>query len=299
MSTVARLFIPSDIRSKGIISAFLGTLLISFDPVFVRFSGTGGFNTAFLFGLFTAISMSVMIQSTDKRGLMGTLKASGWPVLFSGLLMLGSASSFILSIKNTAVSNTVVIMASAPVMTAVFSRLFLQEKTRRTTWIAISVVFAGILVVVNGSLQAGNLFGDLMALSAVTFVSANQTLLRKFKDVSRLASVGMGGFFLALVMLFLAEPSTFSTNTWLVMAMMGLLSAPFGRVLNQTATRYILVPEVAMIALINTVFAPLWAFSFFGEKPALNTVAGGGIILMTILIYISINIQRSRKAARQ
>lgn len=281
-------------RLTGILITLLGALLMSFDPIFIRFSGVGGFDTAFLFGLFTAISMASFIQATDERGLIGTLRAAGWPVIVSGLLMLGSASSLVLSIKNTSVANVFVILSIAPALAAVFSRIFLGEVTRRATWVAMAFVMVGIGIVVSGSIGSVHLAGDALAFFAVTCVSLNQTLLRKFKSVSRMASVGMGGFFLFVVMSFLATPSQFEASTWLIMAVMGLFTAPFGRVMTQVATRFISAPDVGIILMIEAVFAPLLAFGFFGEIPPLNSVLGGAIILATILIYVR-QTTRSRK----
>ncbi|WP_421864477.1 DMT family transporter [Motiliproteus sp.] len=280
-----RLKSPLNPRLAGILIALVGALLMSFDPIFIRFSGVSGFDTAFLFGLFTAISMPLFIQFRDERGLLATLKESGRPVIYSGILMLGSASALVLSIKNTSIANTFVILSAAPALAAVFSRLFLGEVTQRATWIAIGFVMIGIGIVVSGSYQSGNWFGDLLAVCAVTCVALNQTLLRKYQHVSRMASVGVGGLLLALVMFMLASPSSFSLQTWLIMALMGLFTAPFGRVLSQVATRYITAPEVGMILMIEAVFAPLWAFGFFGEIPPLASLVGGSIILLTIFLY--------------
>jgi len=100
-----------------------------------------------------------------------------------------------------------------------------------------------------------------------------------------MASVGMGGISLAIVMFFLASPSTYNISTWVVMGVMGLFTAPFGRVLSQVATRYITAPEVGIILMIEAVIAPLFAFGIFGEIPHTASFIGGGIILVTILIY--------------
>ena len=282
-----------DLRATGILIALLGTLLMSFDPIFIRFSGVGGFDTAFLFGLFTAISMPLFIQFNDQRGLVGAVKASGWPVLLSGLLMLGSASALVLSVKNTSVANTYIIFSITPALAAVFGWVFLREKTAGATWLAIFAVTIGMVVVVSGSLGSGNLIGDALALFAVTCVSLNHTVMRRYKDVSRAASVGFGGLFLALAMYFFATPSTYDLDTWLIMAVMGLFSAPFGRVLIQTATRYITAPEVGMLQMIGIIISPFLAFGFFGELPPINSFIGGAIILLTILTYILATARKS------
>ncbi|WP_342633604.1 DMT family transporter [Pseudovibrio sp. Ad37] len=235
------------------------------------------------------MSMPFFIQMRDERGLIGALRASGWPVLFSGLLMLGSASSLVLSIKLTSVANTFVILSISPALAAAFSWLFLGEVTKRTTWISIISIMIGIAIVVSGSFGSGTLMGDVLAGLAVTCLSLNQTLLRKYQGVSRMASVGVGGFLLAVAMFFLAAPSTYSLNTWVIMGLMGLFTAPFGRVLSQVATRYITAPEVGMLLMIETVLAPLFAFGFFGEIPHQESFIGGTIIVVTILIYVVIS----------
>jgi len=166
--------------------------------------------------------------------------------------------------------------------------LILKEKPTTSLWLAITGVIIGISTVASGSLQSGTILGDLFAFSAVIFLALNGTLWRCYKNISRIVIVGLGGFFLALTMSIPAEPSTYSADTWIIMAAMGLFSAPLGRVLNATATRYIPAAEAAMIGLSSVILASLWAYLFFNEIPSLNTIIGGIIVISTITTYIMI-----------
>lgn len=278
--------VPEGARLKGLLAALGGTVLTSFDSVFIRLSGTGGVNTAFLFGFFTMISMAIIIQTKDKRGLFVTLRENGWPSFVSGFLMLGSASSFILSIKHTNVANTMIIMGCQPVFTAILSWIFLKEKTDKTLWAAMLIVVAGIIIVVHGSVESGNLIGDLLAFATVIFLSINRIVQRKYKEISRTAIVGTGGFLISVVMFLFADIESFTAETWIIMGIMGLCSAPLGRVLNGVSTRYILAVESSMITLSVSVFSTLWAFIFFNEIPPFTTLTGGAIIITTISVYI-------------
>ncbi|MDN3680906.1 DMT family transporter [Vibrio tapetis subsp. quintayensis] len=281
-------------RTTGFLIALLGALLMSIDPIFIRFAGVSGFDTAFLFGFFSAISMSVFLKINDKRGIRKVVIQSGWPLLFAGLLMVGSATGLVFSIKNTSIANTFVILSAAPAVSAIFSWLFLREKTSRTTVIAIITVMIGIGIVVSGSFSSGNWFGDALAVFSVICLSLMFTLLRKYHDVSRLASVALGGFLLAVVMSFFAEPGSYSANTWLIMAAMGLLTAPLGRVMSMVATRYITAAEVSMTLMLETVLAPVWGFLFFAEIPAVASIMGGSIILVTIFIYTFVTMKNNQ-----
>lgn len=285
MNNVLMSLTNGNTRSIGFMIALFGALLMSVDPVFIRFAAVSGFDTAFLFGLFTAISMPIVLQINDERGLLNAVRESGWPLLIAGMLMLGSASGLVFSIKNTSIANTFVILSATPAMAALFSWLLLKETTNRSTWIAIASVMTGIIVVTAGSFGSGHWIGDTLAVFSVVCLSLLFTLLRKYQGVSRLASVGFGGLLLAIVMFIFAEPSTYSFNTWLIMAVMGLFTAPLGRVLSMVATRYITAAEVSMTLMLETVLAAIWAFIFFSEIPPQTSVIGGSIILLTIFFY--------------
>ncbi|MGE4554468.1 MAG: DMT family transporter [Desulfovibrionaceae bacterium] len=288
--------LPENARSKGRLAALTGGLLLSFDAVFVRLSGVGAADTAFLFGLFSALSMALLIQLTDRRGLAGVLAAGGAPLLASALLMTGSATCFVLSVKHTAVANTVFILSARPIFTAAAAWLFLRERTPRALWLAIAGVTGGIFLVVNGSLAAGNVLGDGFAVLGVTCLGLNGTLWRRYKAMSRLAVVGLGGLCIALVMFIPASPAAYAPRTWLVMAAMGMLSAPLGRALNAVSTRYIPAAEMATMAIISAVLAPAWAFLFFAERPPASSVAGGAVIFAAIAAYV---LATGRAPARQ
>ena len=113
-----------NLRLKGMLIALVGAALMSLDPVFIRFSGVNELETTFLFGLFTAISMAVVIRLSDKRGLIKVLLDSGWPLLAAGVLMLGSSTGLVFAIKNTSVVNTFVILSALPAVAALFSWIF-------------------------------------------------------------------------------------------------------------------------------------------------------------------------------
>ena len=282
-------------RTLGFTLAIAGAVLMSIDPIFIRYAGVSGFDTAFLFGLFSAISMPILLKFNDKRGIRKAVVQSGWPLLAAGILMLGSASGLVFSIKMTSIANTFVILSAAPAVAAVFSWLILKETTSRSTLVAIVAVMIGIAIVVSGSFSSGNWIGDALSVFAVICLSMMFTLLRKYQDVSRLASVGLGGLLLAMVMFFFATPSIYSVETWLIMGMMGLFTAPVGRVLSMVATRHITAPEVSMTLMLETVLAPIWAFIFFTEIPPMTSIIGGMVILMTIFIYTLVTMKNQEK----
>ncbi|MDA9557670.1 DMT family transporter [Vibrio sp.] len=272
-------------KAVGFLIAFLGAFLMSIDPIFIRYAGVSGFDTAFLFGLFSAISMPILLVITDKRGITQAIVQSGWPLLIAGILMVGSASGLVFSIKHTSIANTFMILSAAPAFAAIFSWFFLREKTNKSTVMTIIAVMFGVGIIVSDSVGGGDVFGNVLAIFSVICFSLMFTLLRKYPNVSRLGSVAVGGALLAITMVFFAEPSEYDNNTWVMMGIMGLFSAPLGRVMSMVATRYITAAEVSMTLMLETVLATLWGMIFFSEIPTTLTMVGGLFILISLFMY--------------
>ena len=269
-----------EIRSKGILFALAGTLLMSLDAVFVRLSGMSGWNTSFLFGSFSLIAMTFF--TWKKEGLANVFK-NGWAVIIlSGIIMGGSGTNFVLAVKNTAVANVVLIMSAVPLFSALLSMVFLKERPSGKTWLAIAFTMIGIFTIVQGSLRYGGIKGDLLALATTIFVSLNYVVWRKYPKVSRSMCVGAGGFFIALFSSFGMTSSDMNLRGILVMAVMGLLTAPFGRTYISTAARYITATEIGLYSLLKIMITPAIVWAIYGEIPPSATFYGGLILLATI-----------------
>ena len=274
-------------QTKGLLMALVGSILMSFDPIFIKASGVEGVDAAFLFGLFSSISMFTLLHVTSKKGVVKELTSNSQPVWLSSVLILISASSMVISLKYTSVINVFVIFCASPIITAIFSKYILGESINRTTAVVIVFVLLGVTIVVSGSINSINLIGDLIALLSVTALSFNQTFLRKHKNISRIATIGAGGFLMTIVLFWFVTPSEYEASTWIIIAFMGLLSAPIGRVLSQVATRYITATEVGVILMLEAAFAPLLAYLFFNELPSYQSIVGGVIIFIAILYFVS------------
>ncbi len=272
-------------RSKGLTYVLTGMLLMSLDAVFVRLSGLSGWNASFLFGFFSFIAMSLFTQYF-KEGVADAFKQGGWVIILSGMIMGGSGTTFVLSVKETAVANVVLIMSSTPLFSALFSRVFLNEKTEAKTWLATATTLIGIFIIVKGSLTAGGIKGDLLAVAATAFASSNYVLWRKYPEISRSMAVGMGGFFIALFSSFGMQTSSFTLYGVAVMAVMGLLTAPFGRTFVSTSARYIMATEISLYSLLRTVITPIIIWAVFREMPPSATFFGGALMMASVLWYI-------------
>lgn len=274
-----------DNRSKGFFVVLAGVFIMSFDPLLIRLSATDSWTTAFWFGALTFISMGIFIRVAEKINYLQALRENGFPLAVFALCMGGAANSLIISIKLTLAANTIVILSATPLLAAILSRIFLREHIPGRTWLAILACTGGVAIVFSGSLGEGSLLGDYFALQTTFFVACIHTLMRRYKQLSRAAAVGLGGFAVASISVFSAQPFGLSPESYIPLAILGLFSAPLGRVLMTTGPRYIPAPEVGLISLLNVFLAPLWVWLAFSETPSKGTLVGGAIIFLTLSLH--------------
>ncbi len=270
-------------RTVGVLLAFFGMLIISSDSLITRAADAGGWTVAFWYGVFTTPAMATYLTISERGRPLGTVRRSGWMVLVSGLLQMASTTAFILAIKNTSVANVVVIIAAAPLVTAVLAWLLLGERTSRRASAAIAMAMCGIVLVVSGSFGGGGLTGDLLAVVAITTFGLNLTIWRNRPDMSRTLVMAIAGVASAVVAAPLAQIFGHQTRTYLLLALMGLVLGPLGRIALASATRYLPAAEVSLFTPVETVAASLWAWIFFQEVPPNRTLAGGVVILAAVV----------------
>jgi drug/metabolite transporter (DMT)-like permease len=207
--------------------------------------------------------------------------------------------TFVYSIHNTAVANTLVIIAAAPLFAAILSRVFLGEGVRPETWAATLIVLGGIAVVFWDGLAQGTWDGDLAALMTALCLAGNFTILRHRKHIDMVPATALGGFIAAAVLLAIgaAAPLAPDGRDWLVLAVLGVFVVPVAFGLITIGPRYITAPEVGLLMLVETVLGPLWVWLALGERASALSLTGGAVVLVTLAAYFTWRLRGPRGVA--
>ncbi len=270
-------------RQRGILLASFGMLTISTDSLFTRVADAEAFDITFWVGVLSVGVMLAVVVFYEQTTPVALMRRDGWTLLLSAVLQATMTTFFVLAVKNTSISNVVVIVAASPLVAAAFGWILLRETVSRRVWLAIAVCAAGIGVVVSGSLSGGKIVGDLLAMGAVISFGLGVVVLRGNPEMSRPMVVGLGGLVMAIFAAVPAQIFGHNTKTWLVFGAMGIVFGPLSRVMLGSAPRYLSAAEVGLFVPIETVLGTLWAFLIFGEVPAVQTWIGGAIILFGLL----------------
>lgn len=79
-----------------------------------------------------------------------------------------------------------------------------------------------------------------------------------------------------------------------VLAPMGMLQLGLGCLLMTRATRYLSAGEVGLLALIETILAPLWVWLAIGERPGALALVGAAIVFGALVVNEWVGMKRSR-----
>lgn len=284
MATKPRVKRERQSHEIGIALAAGGLLLVSLDSLGIRLAESESWDTVFWVGGFIAIAMFIWVPVRQGESLPRVARRHGSMIIVSGLLQMATTVFFILAIKLTVIANAMVIFSAAPVVAALIARFTIGEKTSRRTWIGIAGSIVGIGIVMLGSFGEGRLAGDLFAVAAICSFGANLTIWRRHPDMNRQAVIGIGGLMMALVAALPANPGSIEMRALVILGVMGLVTAPAGRVMVATSTRYLPVSQVSLFVPLETVAAIVWGWLFLSEVPPLTAIVGG-VVVIGSLIY--------------
>jgi len=216
-------------------------------------------------------------------------------LMVSALYGLGSIC-FITAVFNTTTANLVFILAFNTMFAALLSWLFLGERPRHGTLIAMAAMIVGILIIVWDSVGTGNLFGDLMAaLSALAIAGAITISRASGEDMGFTSLVGVVIPCAVAAIMVVNSPGGFQVEEpwWIIFN--GAVIMPLSFFCLATGPRYITGPEVAMFYLLETVLAPVWMWLIFTEAPSRNTLIGGVILIVALVVHAMWQLAEGRK----
>ncbi len=257
--------------------------MVSTDSYFIREADFDSWTIAFVFGASSTVALSAFYAVTAREPHRVALRRAPGALVLVAALASVSQIAFTAAVNNTRVSNVVVIVASTPIFAAVLAWLILRERTERRVLVAIAATSVGILVVVSGSFGAPTLDGDLLALLAIVAFSLSVVVWRRHPELNRPLALAASSATMALITAPFASIGDAPTRVFVAAGLMGLVFNPIGRVSYTSAPRYAPAAEVALFTPVETIAATAWAWIFFAERPTIETVIGGVIVIAGVL----------------
>ena len=201
--------------------------------------------------------------------------------------------AFVVSIQNTNVANTLVMIAMAPMLSAVLGALFLKEHPDSKTWIAIAITFFAAVYIFYDSLQLGNIYGDVLGLITALGLAVGAVTIRSAKKKNLVPSAVVGKLIVAVFAMFFIETYALVGRDLWIVPLMCLMCVAVPFVLVTIAPRFIPAEEVNLFFLLETIIGPFWVWMVIKEQPSLETIQGGMVIIITIAIHSFLKLRKA------
>jgi drug/metabolite transporter (DMT)-like permease len=277
-------------HSRAVVTMLLVTLMWSIAGVVTRqLEAARSFEVTFWRSAFTVLALAVLLPAIRGRAtLVSSLRDGGRTLWLSGGCWCVMFTAFMVAITLTTVANVLVTMASAPLLTALISRVFLGHRLAPRTWAAIVVAGIGIVWMYANEVSGADpqhLVGTVVALAVPIAAAVNWVLIqhtRSRADVDLLPAVLIGAALSALLTLPFALPFAASAHDLGWLALLGVVQLSIPCLLSVAAARHLSAPEASLLALLEVIFGVAWAWLGAGEAPAIHVLGGGALVLCAL-----------------
>ncbi|EJJ26187.1 DMT family transporter [Rhizobium sp. CF142] len=209
--------------------------------------------------------------------------------LLAAVLSAAATLAFIPSLRLTSVANVAVIHGALPLITVVLSGLILAERVdRRTISLCLLVAFGAIIIFAGSASSGIRLAGDGLALTMTIFMALMTIAFKRSHVLSVLPMVGLSNAIVMLAGAAMAPSLALDAKQAFVIACFALFQISFGLILYAKGARRLPPPETALLSLCEVPLSALWVWLAFDRRPALQTIVGGGIILMAVIVHLTV-----------
>lgn len=238
--------------------------------------------------LFMGLFVAVLLLALRGRAAFERVRTIGWPGMVSAACLAGQIYCFIIALSLTSTANTFLLMSVSPLITALVGMAFMGEHLRWFTWVAIGVALAGIAIMFGSGAgmetSGGAMLGNLFALGVPCLYASQILFARKVRGKGESApdlmpTLLMAGVFAALPAALLGWPVDAAPRDIGLLAIMGCVQLGMGCWLMTLAVPHLRAAEMGLLALTETILAPVWVWLGVGESPSASALSGGACIL--------------------
>jgi len=279
-------------QKKGMLMAFTAVMFLTPDSHFIRMANINSWNLIFYRGFIPFVFVLVGLLIIYKNNLIKKIFSTGWHGISYAFVFSVTNITFVISIENTNVANTLIMIALAPMLSAVLSFIFLKEAPDKKTWIAIIITTLSVVYIFYDAIDAGDLLGNALGLVTALGLAICAVIARSAKKIDLVPSAMFGKLLVALIAFYFADNLNLEGNDLTIVPLMCIMCVAIPFVLVTIAPRYITAAEVNLFFLLETILGPIWVWFVIKEQPSIETIIGGIAIIITIAIHSALSLKK-------
>ena len=272
-------------QQKGSLLAFVAVMFITPDSLFIRLSSIDTWGLVFYRGIIPFFAVFFGMLLIYRLNFFKILMTSGIHGIIYVITFSITNITFVVSIQNTNVANTLVMIATAPMLSAILGSIFLKEPPDKKTLISIIITFLSVIYIFFDSLKLGNFYGDILGFITAIGLAVGAVTIRSAKSKNLVPAAVVGKLLVATFALLFVKNFALINQDLLIVPLMCILCVAIPFVLVTIAPRFIPAAEVNLFFLLETIIGPIWVWLIIKEQPSVETLFGGVVIIITIAIH--------------
>ncbi len=243
------------------------------------------------FALSVTILLILVFQKRSR--FLDEFRGLGWNDCLLAVFLGTGFVAYVFALLYNTVANALFIFSCAPFLAGFLGWILLGERVATRTWFAIGVAMAGLAVMVGSELAVSHYLGTLLALWIPIAYAASIIAVRRSKRDNMLVALCLAGLVAGCLSAFFVTDYALTPRDLIISLYLGVFQVGVGFTLVVLGSRYVPAAQVGLLALVEPVLAPIWAWMGVGEVPGLATIVGGTIIFLAIGTDGILNIKSS------
>ena len=199
---------------------------------------------------------------------------------------------YILANKLTTAANAIVLQYISPIFIILFGRMIFKKRVVKADVLVSTACILGMAMFFLDGLSPGNMLGNILAIcgsitNAIMFMAMSRTDEHRG---SILVASQLGTALIALPFILLYPP-VFTLQSTAVFILFGGFQCALPNAIYAAGSQHCSALEANLISMIEPLVNPLLVMLLFGEKPGSFAMFGGGIILISVLLW---NIKKAK-----
>ena len=252
-----------------------------------------GWQILFYRSLALSITILLILVFQKRSRFFDEFRGLGWNDCLLAVFLGTGFVAYVFALLYNTVANALFIFSCAPFLAGFLGWILLGERVATRTWFAIGVAMAGLAVMVGSELAVSHYLGTLLALWIPIAYAASIIAVRRSKRDNMLVALCLAGLVAGGLSAFFVTDYALTPRDLIISLYLGVFQVGVGFTLVVLGSRYVPAAQVGLLALVEPVLAPIWAWMGVGEVPGLATIVGGTIIFLAIATDGILNIKSS------
>ena len=279
---------------RGILQLVASGFFLSTSGIALRIiEQANGWQILFYRSISLSVTILLILVFQKRSRFFDEFRGLGWNDFLLAVFLGTGFVAYVFALLYNTVANALFIFSCAPFIAGFLGWILLGERVATRTWFAIGVAMVGLVVMVVSELTVSHYLGTLLALWIPISYAASIIAVRRSKRDNMLVALCLAGIVAGGLSAIFVTDYVLTSRDLIISLYLGVFQVGVGFTLVVLGSRYVPAAQVGLLALVEPILAPVWAWMGVGEVPGKATIVGGTIIFLAIFSDGILNIKSS------